>query len=145
MKRKICGIFIFLLAACLLLHGRDESLEQLITKASSAPEGQQADLCIKVADRELKLTLDAYKANKLEDARSSLQQIVNYSDKAHSTAIHSRKSVKHVEIRIRRFSERLRDLKSNVDADDQPIIQAAIDKLEAFRSELLKSMFGSKQ
>jgi hypothetical protein len=32
-----------------------------------------------------------------------------------------------------------------VDPDDQPVVQAAIDKLESFRTELLKSMFGSKQ
>jgi hypothetical protein len=52
--------------------------------------------------------------------------------------------MKHTEINIRRISERLRDLKFNVEADDQPGIQGAIDKLEDFRTEILKNMFGSK-
>jgi hypothetical protein len=31
-----------------------------------------------------------------------------------------------------------------VDVDDQPLVQASEDKLEDFRTEILKSMFGSK-
>jgi hypothetical protein len=139
------SLALFLVGVSLLSFGREESLEQLMAKADAAPQGQQIDLCIEVANRALKLTLDAYKANNPDQGRSALDEIVKYSDKAHSAAIHTGKKIKHTEIRIRRISERLRDLKSNADADDQPIIQAAIDKLEAFRTELLKSMFGSKQ
>jgi hypothetical protein len=145
MKSKVFGSLTFLLAASLLSFAREESLEQLKAKADAAPAQQQIDLCIEVADRELKLVLDAYKANKPDEGRAALDQIVTYSDKAHSAAIHSGKKQKHAEIRIRRISERLRDLKSNADVDDQPIIQTAIDRLERFRTELLKSMFGSKQ
>ena len=122
----------------------DDSLAQLMARADSASAGQQADLCMQVADRELKLTIDAYKQNKIENARDSLRLIVKYSDKAHSAAIQSGKNLKHTEIKIRRIIGRLRDLKFNIDAEDQPIIQAAIDKLETFRTELLKNMFGSK-
>jgi len=32
----------------------------------------------------------------------------------------------------------------NIEADEQPPVQAAIDRLEGFRTELLHSMFGSK-
>jgi hypothetical protein len=145
MKSRAFGSLVFLLAACLLSLGREESLEQLIAKANAASAGEKVDVCIEVADRELKATLDDYKASKVVDGRSALDQIVKYSDEAHSTAIQSGKKIKHAEIRIRRISERLRDLKSNVDPDDQPFVQAAIDKLEAFRTELLKSMFGTKQ
>ncbi|HKW17937.1 MAG TPA: hypothetical protein VJO35_10545 [Terriglobales bacterium] len=145
MNYRVLVCALFLLAASLLSPGREESLDQLRTKADAAPAAQQIDLCIEVADRELKLTLDAYGANKTQDGRSAIDQIVTYSDKARSAAIHAGKKQKHTEIRIRRISERLRDLKLNVDPDDQPIIQAAIDKLESFRTELLKSMFGSKR
>jgi hypothetical protein len=145
MKRKFVGSLAFLFMVSLLSLGRDEPLGQLIAKADAASGTPQVDLSIEVANRELKLTLDAYKANNPAQGRSSLEQIVKYSDKAHSAAIHSGKKIKHAEIRIRRISERLRDLKLNVDPDDQPVVQAAIDKLESFRTELLKSMFGSKQ
>lgn len=145
LKRRVLAAVVVILGACALTFARSEdSLAQLMAKADSASAGQQAELCTQVADRELKLTINWYKQNKIEDARSSLQQIVNYSDKAHSAAIHSGKKLKHTEINIRRIAGHLRDLKFNVDVDDQPIIQAAIDKLETFRTELLKSMFGSK-
>ena len=58
--------------------------------------------------------------------------------------MHSDKRLKHTEIKIRGISNKLRDLKLNVDIDDQPGVQAAIDRLEGFRTELLHSMFGSK-
>jgi hypothetical protein len=99
---------------------------------------------MEVAERALKAGTDAYKANQYEQFRTSLQQIVAYSDKAHTAAITSRKHVKNTEIKIRKISERLRDLKLNVSFDDQATVQNAIDKLEGFRTELLKSMFGSK-
>jgi hypothetical protein len=145
MKRRCVGTVLLVLALSLLALGRQESLEQLMAKADAAPAAQQAELCVEVADRELKLTLDAYKKNKPNDGRLALDQIVKYSDKAHTAAIHSGKKLKHTEIGLRRISERLRDLKANAEPDDQPVIQAAIDKLESFRTELLQSMFGSKK
>ena len=145
MKRKIAATAVFFLAACLLSFARhEEPLNDLMAKADAASSGQQADLCMDVADRELKLALDAYNGNKPKEGYAALDQIVKYSDKAQSAAIHSGKKLKRTEIKIRRISERLRDLKSNADPDDQPVIQAAIDKLERFRTDLLNSMFGSK-
>jgi len=139
------AVLIFLLAACLLSLGRDEeSLEQLIARAESAQPGQQPDLYVQVADRELKVVVEAYKANKPEDGRAALEPLVTYADKAHAAAIQARKRVKHTEIKLRQITGRLRDLKLNVGMDDQPNVQAAIDKVETFRTELLKSMFGSK-
>ena len=57
------------------------------------------------------------------------------------TAIQSKKKVKRTEIKIRQISLRLRNMKFDVDADDQPSVQAAVDKLEHYRAELFKSMF----
>ena len=52
--------------------------------------------------------------------------------------------LKHTEIKLRQVALHLRDLKFNVDVDDQPLVQAAVDKLEDYRTEILKNMFGSK-
>jgi DNA repair photolyase len=143
--RKNVGVVVFLVAASLLSLGkRDETIEQLITRAEAAPLQQQSDLFLEVAERELKLATEAFKADKREEGRTALEQIVKYSDKAHSAAIASRKRIKHTEIKLRQISGRLRDIKMNVDFDDQAQVQATIGKLEDFRSELLKSMFGSK-
>jgi DNA-binding PucR family transcriptional regulator len=99
---------------------------------------------MEVAERELKLAVAAYKADKIDEGRESLQQIVKYADRGHTAALQSGKQLKHTEIKLRQIAGRLRDLKSNVDVDDQPLVQAAVDKLEDFRTEILKSMFGSK-
>jgi hypothetical protein len=123
---------------------RQDPLQELMTRADAASDGQQADLCMQVAERELKLATDSYKQNKIEDGRASLQQIIRYSDKAQAAAVHSGKKLKHTEIKIRQIAGHLRNLKYNVDVDDQPIVQSAVDKLEDFRTDLLKAMFGSK-
>jgi hypothetical protein len=145
MKSRVLAVLLLLLPASLVCAARQqESLEQLMAKADAASSGQQADLCLEVAERETKLTIEAFKAGRVEDGRASLQQIVKYADKAHSAAIQSGKRLKHTEIKMRQITGHLRDLKVNVDADDQPMVQAVVDKLEEFRTQMLRSMFGSK-
>jgi cytochrome c553 len=145
MKSRVSVIVVFLLAVCLASFARQEPLEELMAKADAAAGADQADLCMKVADRELKLTLNAYKANQAGQGQAALSQVVKYSDKARSAAIQSGKKLKHTEIQIRRIAEHLHDLKSNAEPDDQTVIQNAVDKLQEFRTDLLKSMFGSKK
>jgi DNA repair photolyase len=145
MRKHVGVVVVLLLAVSSPSFGkRDETIEQLTARAEAAPLQQQSDLFLEVAERELKLATEAFKADKREEGRTALEQIVKYSDKAHSAAIASRKRIKHTEIKLRQISGRLRDIKMNVDVDDQAQVQATIGKLEDFRSELLKSMFGSK-
>jgi predicted HTH domain antitoxin len=145
MKNKVPTILIFVLAAGLFCFARqEETVPQLMAKADAASSGQQADLCMEVAEREVKLAVEAYKTNKIDDGRDSLQQIVKYADKGRTAAMQSGKRLKHTEIKLRQIALHLRDLKLNVDVDDEPLVQAAVDKLEDYRTEILKSMFGSK-
>jgi hypothetical protein len=143
--RKLAGtILLFLLVAAGASFGKsDETTEELIARADAARPDQQPDLYMEVAQRAEKSAVEAYKADKIEDFRAALQQIVKYSDKARSAALQSGKRVKNTEIKIREIAIRLRDLKLNVDVDDQPPVQAAADQLESFRTELLHAMFGT--
>jgi len=145
MKRYVgAAAFFFILATGLSYSAERETLEQLIARADSAPEGQRADLHLEIAEREVKVAADAYAAGKSADANAALQQLVSSADKAHAMALKHGKKLPRTEIKIRRVAGRLRDLKRNVDADDQPTVQNAVDKLESFRTELLKGMFGTK-
>jgi hypothetical protein len=145
MKNKVVAILILILSAGLFCVARqEETLPQLMAKADAASSGQQADLCMEVAEREVKVAVESFKSNKIDEGRDSLQQIVKYADKGHSAAMQSGKRLKHTEIKLRQVALRLRDLKSNLEVDDQPLAQATVDKLEDFRTEILKSMFGSK-
>ncbi len=145
MRKRVWAVVPCLLAATLFSFARkEESIEQLIARADAARPDQQADLYMQVADRELKAVLEASKASQWDQFLTALQQTVKYSDSAHSAALHTDKHLKRTEIKIREISNRLRDLKLNVDLDEQPAVQAAVDRLEGFRTELLHSMFGSK-
>jgi hypothetical protein len=145
MKRCVGPVLLVLLAAGgAAFAAEQESLEQLIARANSAAPGQQPDLYLEVADREVKAAIETYGANKPEDGRTALQQTVNFADKAHALVLKSGRKLPHTEIKIRRMAARLRDLKRNVDADEQAFVQDAVDKLEGFRTELLKAMFGAK-
>ena len=145
MKSNVLIVLIFALWAGVFCFAKqEETLPQLMARADASSSGQQADLCMEVAEREVKLIIADYKANKTDEVRDSLQQIVKYSDKGHSAAIQSGKRLKHTEIKLRQVALHLRDLKFNVDVDDQPLVQAAVDKLEDYRTEILKAMFGSK-
>lgn len=144
MKRCVAPMLL-VVALGLTAFGSDkDSLEQLIARAGSATGSQQADLCLEIADRESKLAVDAYKSSNLEDGHKAIEQTVTYADKAHANVLNSGKKLPHTEIKIRRIVSRFRDLKQNVDADEQSAVQAAVDKLETFRTDLLKSMFGAK-
>lgn len=145
MKKLVGAIAMFLLAAGAATYGSDEPLEQLIARASAARPDQQPDLYIQVSERELKSATEAYKADKEGDFLAAVQAIVKYSDAAHTAAIQSGKRLTHTEIKIRQIAQHLRDIKLNLDIDEQPPVQAAIDRLEGFRTELLHSMFGTKR
>jgi hypothetical protein len=145
MRSPVGMILLLLLVAVTASFGRsDETIEQLIARAEAARPDQQPDLHMQVAQRELKLATEAFKADKLEEFRAAVQQIVKYSDSAHTAALHTGKHAKSTEIKIREIAIRLRDVKLNLDADEQPAVQDAIDRLQGFRTELLHSMFGSK-
>lgn len=143
--RKLAGtiLLVFLVAAGASFGKSEETIEELIARANAARPELQPDLYMEVARRAQKSAVDAYKADKAEDFHAALQQIVKYSDKAHSAALQSGKHVKNTEIKIREIAIRLRDLKLNVDVDDQAPVQAAVDQLESFRTELLHAMFGT--
>lgn len=146
MTIKVGAVLFFILAASVVFFAADqETLDQLIARANAAQPGQQPDLFLEIADREVKLAIESYKANKPEDGSAAVEKVVSYADKAHALVLQSGKKLPHTEIKIRRMSRSLRDLKQNVEAEDQPVVQAGIDKLESFRSELLKAMFGAKK
>ena len=144
-KKTLAALLWIVALAGVPSTAKDESIDQLIARADAAQPGQQPDLYLEAAERELKATIDSYKGDRPQDGRAGLEKIVTYADKAHASAIHSSKRLPHTEIKIRRISTRLRDLKGNVDIDDQPLVQAAVDKLEDFRTDLLRSLFPSNK
>lgn len=144
MRKMVGAILILVVVAAMPSVGAEETTEELIARANAARADQQPDLYMEVARRELRAATDAHKADKDTEFLAAVEQIVKYSDSAHAASIHTGKHLKNTEIKIREIVIRLRDLKLNVDMDQQPPVQAAIDRLEGFRTELLNGMFGTK-
>ena len=132
------------LAVCAAAR-KEETLQELMARADAANADQQPNLYMEVAERQWKAATEALKANHEEDFRSDLQDVVKYCDKSHAAALQSTKHLKNTEFKIRKISQHLKDIKYDVEVDDQSEVQDAIDQLEKFRTELLRKMFGGKQ
>jgi hypothetical protein len=121
-----------------------ETVQELVARAEAARPDKQPDLYMEAAERQRRAAIEAMEAGRWEEFRADLRDVVNYCDQAHAAAISSNKRLKRTEIRIRKISTHLKETKFDVGVDDQPVVQAAIDKLEQFRTELLQKMFGGK-
>lgn len=142
---KFVGVFALLLLGVLAVYARKpETLQELLARADSAKTDQQPKLYMDAAELQHKAATDALKANRQDEFHTDLNGIVQYCDKAQAAAIKSKKHVKDTEIRIRRISGHLKEMKLDAEVDDQPTVQKAIDQLEHFRTELLLSLFGGK-
>ena len=142
--RKQSMVFAVVLATCLACAGRQETLQDLMARCESAKVDDRPALCVEVAERQLKSADDLYTAGKVDEARSALKDVVTYSEKAHDAAIQSGKRVKNTEIDFRKMAAKLRDIKRTVNFDDQEPLQAAAERLESLRTDLLTHMFKGK-
>lgn len=133
-----------LLATCLAFAGRQETLQELMARCESAKAEDRPALCVEIAERQLKSADELYTAGKVDEARSALKDVVTYSEKAHDAAIQTGKRVKNTEIEFRKMAAKLRDIKRTVNFDDQEPLQAAADRLESLRTDLLTHMFKGK-
>lgn len=121
---------------------KTETLQELIARAASAKVEDQPALYVDIAERQLKSADELYTAGKVDDARTAVQEVVTYSEKAHDAAIQSGKKLKNTEIAFRKMAAKLRDIKRSVNFDDQAPLQTAADRLENLRTDLLSHMFG---
>ncbi len=131
-----------LVTSFLALAYKTETLQELMARAESARVEDRPALCVEIAERQLKSADELYTAGKIDDARTAMQDVVTYSEKAHDAAIQSGKKVKNTEIAFRKMAAKLRDIKRSLNFDDQAPVQAAADRLESLRTDLLSHMFG---
>lgn len=121
---------------------KDETVQQLIERANTARVEDQAPLYSAAAEKRLKAADELYTAGKVSEAREAVTDVVSYSDRASSAAIQSGKKLKNTEIAVRRMAAKLRDIKRSLAFEDQSPVQAAVDRLETLRTQLLTKMFG---
>jgi hypothetical protein len=122
----------------------EESLDQLIARAESAPPGERPALYVRIARQRADAADKFYKAGDAEAGNSALNDVVTYSGKATDAAARTGKRLKDTEIALRKMAEKFRDVKHTLPFEDQEPVQQAIDRLEKMRTDLLTAMFGKK-
>ncbi len=142
MRLQTTIVAVLLATSLLALAYKTETLQELMARAESAKVEDRPALCVEIAERQLKSADELYTAGKVDDAGAAVKDVVNYSEKAHAAAIQSGKKVKNTEIAFRKMAAKLRDIKRSLNFDDQAPVQAAADRLESLRTELLSHMFG---
>lgn len=121
---------------------KTETLQELIARAEAARPEDRPALYVDIAERQLKSADEFYTSGKVDDGRTAVKDVVTYSEKAQESAIQSGKRVKNTEIAFRKMAAKLRDIKRNLNFDDQAPVQAAAERLENLRTALLSHMFG---
>ena len=124
---------------------KEETLEQLKTRAESANLEERASVCVEIAERQLTNADKLYTEGNAERARAAVNDVVTYTEKARDAATQSGKRLKPTEIAVRKMAHRLSDIRRTLNFEDQPPVQEAIEHLEKIRTELLGKMFGKGQ
>ncbi|HEV2116369.1 MAG TPA: hypothetical protein VGR48_10115 [Terriglobales bacterium] len=139
------GFVVLLVLACSLAAlAREQTLDELKTKLSSAKVSDQPKLCLEIARRQLDAAEKSYQGGQVPEGQALVKDVVDYAQKAGDAARESRKHIKKTEIEVRKISRRLQDLKPTLDVDSRPPVQDAINHLEHIRTELLMQMFSER-
>jgi hypothetical protein len=140
--RRALTIAVVVLVAVINSVAAKDTVQQLAARAEAARPEDRPGLYIEIAERQLKSSTELFGAGKDEDAVLAVKDVVTYSEKAHDAAIAARNKLKNTEIALRKMAAKLRDVKRTLSFEDQAPVQAASDRLEALRTDLLGQMFG---
>jgi hypothetical protein len=143
--RRLAPCLFFLALASAPCAAAQESLDSLKARIEHASADDRPELYIRVAQEQLRNADKLYNDGHVDEARSAVDDIATYAEKARDAAIQTRKHLKNIEIDARKMSARLRDIKHTLAFDDQPPVEQAIRRLEEVRTALLKEMFAKKK
>ncbi|MFB3815224.1 MAG: hypothetical protein ACE14L_14045 [Terriglobales bacterium] len=136
-------IVLLLLGAGVPAAAKEETLDQLKEKAARASVRDQPKIFLELAERHLEAANTAYDAGEVEKGREAVEEVASYSEKAGNAAIQARKHMKQVEIKVRRMERKLSDIRRAVTFEDRASLEAAIQRMEKIRANLLRAMFGT--
>jgi hypothetical protein len=143
--RRIALTLLLLALASVYGAAKEETVDQLKARLASARPEDRSELCIRIAQQELRNADKFYLDGKVEEGRAAVDDIVIYSEKARDAALQTKKRLKNVEIDVRKIADKLRDVKRTLSFDDQPAVEQAIRRLEDVRTSLLQEMFAKEK
>jgi hypothetical protein len=143
--RRSVTIAVLLLATVPHCTAARETVQELAARADAARPEDRPGLYTEIAERQLKAADELFGAGKDEEAIAAVKDVVTYSEKAHDAAIATHNKLKGTEIALRKRAAKLRDIKRTLSFEDQAPVQAAVDRLEALRTDLLSKMFAKEK
>jgi len=144
MLRRASFFLLFALAA-FSLAAVEETLDGLKSRLASAAPDDRPDVCIRIAQFQLRAADKLYKDNHFDEARAAIDDVVTYAEQARDALVQNPRHIKNIEIDTRKMSERLTDIKRTLSVEDQPPLDDAVRRLEQIRTLLLKEMFAKKE
>lgn len=139
--KKFLTILVVLLSALAWASDKQESIEALKARAGQAQPKDQADLFIRIAERQLDALDKAYNGGTVRGAQAALADVLTYGVKAAQVSGDTGKRMKQTEIAMRKMSVRLEAIRKTLEVDDRPPLADAVQKIDAARNELLNRMF----
>ena len=117
------------------------TVEELKAQLASARTGDRIQLCIQIAERQLEAADKFYSADETEKARTALDDVASFAEQARDSSIQFHKRQKQTEIAVRKMVRKLFDIKRAVNHEEQVPVEAAIERLQRVRDDLLAAMF----
>jgi NAD-specific glutamate dehydrogenase len=141
-RSRVWGTLIPLaLAAAVMAHSNEPTLEELKARVASASVRDRPHLCVEIAQKQLTEADKLYAASDFDKGQAALTDVVAYSELARDYAIQSHKYQKQTEIATRNMTRKLNDLLHSLGGPDQAPVRDAINRLQRVRDDLLAAMF----
>jgi len=125
----------------LAAHAKEKPLEQLKAEAERADTGEQPKLLAEVAERLVSVADKQFTDGESVNGHATVQEILQYANRAHDQAIKTRKKMKETEIHLRRCRHALENMRRTLAAEDRPAVEAVEKTLEQLSEEVLEAMF----
>jgi hypothetical protein len=135
------AIFVLLIFSASAAPIESATVEELKARLTSARPGDRIQLCIQIAERQLEAADKLYLTDEPEKAKAALDDVTSFAEQARDSSIQFHKRQKQTEIAVRKMVRKLFDIKRAVNHEEQTPVQAAIDRLQRVRDDLLAAMF----
>jgi hypothetical protein len=132
-------------ASALLAADHEAEYAALKARAATVKVSDQDKYYAQLAMRATEVANDQYTAGNVTKAQVTIDEVVNYAQKAHNAAAESNKNLKQTEIILRETSRRLEELRRSLALEDRAYVETAINRIEDIRKGLLDQMFAPKK
>lgn len=137
-SHRVAMVVLFLAAGG---AAREASLDELRAKALRENHPR---LYAELVRRQVEVANQYYNEGDAEKAQATIAELVQNAERCRDAAIQTRKKLKDTEKTLYRASRRLEEVRRSLALDDRPPVEAAVDKIEAVRRELLNLMFAKE-